>query len=51
MIAIMIGFFAYLILFCPSLSFLLAVYGPIYLITHLTQMYQRYDMSDEKVAT
>ena len=51
MIAIMIGFFAYLTLFCPSLGFLLGIYGPIYLITHLTQMFLRYDMSDKKVFT
>ena len=36
MMAIMVGFFAYLILFCPSLGFLLGIYCPIYIITHLS---------------
>ena len=36
MIAIIIGLFAYLIIFCPSLGFLLGIYIPMYIITHLS---------------
>ena len=36
MVAIGIGFFAYLILFCPNVVFLVCFYFPIYAVTHLT---------------
>ena len=47
--AVLMGFLCYSTIFCPSLFFMLFVYAPIYIVIHVTYMYQRYDMSDDAV--
>ena len=48
-VAVLMAYLCYSTIFCPSLFFMVFVYAPIYIVIHMTYMYLRYDMTDDKV--